>query len=233
MNSNSLFSDMVTGKRVALVGPGRTSTDNLYYIENCDTVVRCGMALPVDPEYKINYGERTDIIYNALDNSPMCGNVLTLINLCKKFNVKLVCNAIPFHRGEPAQKYSKLVSEHLLVKEMSDTIYTKYENLTQSKPNTGFSALFDLYEAKPSELFIVGIDMMRSLVYEKYKTNTQVSKWTREDFYNNMKPGPLNHHNPDKQYKFFKQLATDNDMITVDPTIQEIFNSPSNDILFK
>jgi hypothetical protein len=235
MNTDKKFIAMIKDKRVALVGPGRTETDNHDYIENCDTVVRCGQTLPVLKGNEKFYGVRTDIIYNSMDNTPRSGgNVSTLLQLWKDNDVKLVCNTYPkgeFFYMSAINSYSEYVSRFFPVKQMNTEIYMKYKNLGQSRPNSGFCALFDLFESKPKELYVVGIDMMRGVSFKGYKPAVNMGDWTREDFWNDMQVGPFNHHNPDKQYMLFKKMYRDTNFIKLDPTIQEIFNNPKNDKL--
>lgn len=235
MNPNELFQSMITGKRVALVGPGRTQTDNHDYIENCDTVVRCGQTLPVISGNEKFYGTRTDVVYNSLDNSKRAGgDISKLLEIWKNNNVKLICNCYPraeFFYMKNINKHSQRVSKHFPVKQMDTELYMKYKKLGESRPNSGFSALFDVFEAKPKELFIVGIDMMRSVSFKGYKPSFKMGDWSRNDYWKDMQVGPFDHHNPDKQYRIFKQLYYDNENIKVDPTIETIFEDPKNDFL--
>lgn len=235
VNADTLFMELINNKRVALVGPGRTLTDNCEYIEGCDTVVRCGQTLPILDGNIRFYGRRTDIVYNSLDNAVISGgNISILLRLWKENNIKLVCNTYPkseFFYMSNINANSEYVSKFYPVKQMNVEIYTKYKNLGHSRPNSGFSALFDLFEAKPKELFIVGVDMMRSTAYKEYKPESKMGHWSRNDYWEDMEVGPFNHHNPDKQYRLFKELYYNNKNIKVDPTIEAIFNDPKNDFL--
>jgi len=235
INADVLFKEMITNKRVALVGPGQTLANNCEYIEACDTVVRCGQTLPILDGNSKFYGYRTDIVYNSMDNTPVSGgNISVLLQLWKENDVKLICNTYPkneFFYMSDINSNSEYVSNFYPVKQMSAEIYMKYKNLGRSRPNSGFCALFDLFEAKPKELFIVGIDMMRSTTYKGYKTVAKMGDWTREDFWNDLQVGPIDHHNPDTQYMIFKNMYNNNNFIKVDSTIEEIFKNPKNDKL--
>ena len=235
MNADEKFLEMITGKRVVLIGPGRTETDNYDYIESCDTVVRCGQTLPVLEGNEKFYGKRTDIVYNSMDNVPKSGGIVSdLLKIWKNNGVKMVCNTYP--KGEyfymsSINRNSEYVSNFFPVKQMNTQIYMKYKNLGQSRPNSGFCALFDLFEAQPKELYIVGIDMMRSVAFKGYKPVVKMGDWSREDFWNDLQVGPFDHHDPDKQYAIFKKMYRDFDFIKVDPTIEAIFSDPKNDFL--
>jgi len=233
MNCDQLFRDLVHDKNVVLIGPGKTTNDNLELIESFDTVIRCGQSLPIKDIHKKHYGERTDIIYNSLDNCALSGgHVQNLISLWLQEAVKLVCNTYPrgeyFHSSTIAP-YADMVREHLPVKDMADDLYFDYKQKLKCRPNSGFCAFVDVLNQSPRQLHIIGIDFFRSLCFEGYKTT--MGNWKHKDFIDDMQPGPENHHDPDSQYMLFKQICESQDNISCDSQIISYFEDDINDKL--
>tara|TARA_Y100001937_G_scaffold21799_1_gene30782 strand:+ start:1796 stop:2515 length:720 start_codon:yes stop_codon:yes gene_type:complete len=230
-----IFHDLIHNKKVALVGPGRTTTDNYKKVEDADTVVRCGLTIPVLPQYKKFYGYRTDIVYNSLDNCEIAGGLIQeLIPIWKKESIKLVCNTYPtdeyFYPNSIAPHNNK-VSNYFPVKKLNSDLYFSYKNKLNSRPNSGFCAFMDVFNMSPKSLYIVGIDFFRSLAFDRYKGS--IGGWTHKDFKNDMDPGySNNHHHPDKQFKVFKNMCSKFPEIEVDPYIQQFFDDSKYDNLF-
>lgn len=221
--ANTLFKELVQHKNVVLIGPGRTESDNTAIIRNADTVIRCGQSLPVEEKNKKQYGTRTDIVYNSLDNDQISGgHIDNLIKIWQSEEIKLVCATYP----QEARILNNIlqVKKHFLVKNMSNLLYSSYKEKLESRPNSGFCAFIDIFHAKPNSMHIIGIDFFRSLCFDGYKTT--MGHWNHKDFLNDMEPGKSQeHHNPDKQFIIYKNICKKFNFITVDKQIEFYFNN--------
>ena len=231
VNEEELFRKLVVGKRVALVGPGRTTTENITKIEECDTVVRCGAWFhQKDP---IHYGVRTDIVYNVFDNHPSAGgNAVSNINDWKHGGVKLLCCSLP-NNTQYYNSTIKPVVDHAKnffpVRNINSTVHDFVQAICYSKPNGGFSALIDLIASKPKHLYIVGIDCHRSLINSNYP---RMSNFNHSDLIKDMRPGErITNHDPNKQYALLKCMYKNIPFLEFDPHIVSFFENPDYDTI--
>jgi hypothetical protein len=68
------FADLVTGRRIAVVGPGTTTAANGAEIDSFDTVVRTKFRRPPPADAAITSGTRTDISYYSDSTSWLLGD---------------------------------------------------------------------------------------------------------------------------------------------------------------
>lgn len=230
--ANEKFLELVKGKNVVLIGPGRTIENNQEEIDKYDTIIRCGQTLPIKSEHYKNYGKKTDIIYNALDNDLISGgNVDSLLEIWTKERIKLVCCAYPVSESNSSRPVNiDKVRKHFLVKEISSPLYFSYSKKINSRPNSGFCAFIDVFHAKPKKMHVIGIDFFRSLCYSGYKKT--MGNWNHEDFIRDMQPGlSKGNHDPDAQYALFKRMCQKFEFITYDNQIQSFFEDEKSDKL--
>ena len=230
-DTESLFSQLVVGKRVALVGPGRTPTENLEKIEECDTVVRCGAWF--HKKDTTHYGIRTDIVYNVFDNCPKAGGDMnTNLQNWKTEGVKLLCCSLSSNTDYYNSRVSSVVDNaknHFPVRNVNSSINDFVGVLCNCWTNSGFSALVDLIANKPKHLYVVGVDCFRSLVNSNYP---RMSNFDHADFIRDMEPGKeSNHHDPNKQYALLKCMYKNIPFLEFDPHIISFFENPEYDMI--
>ena len=229
INEEELFRELVVGKRVALVGPGRTPTQNLETIEGCDTVVRCGAWF--HKKDTISYGVRTDIVYNVFDNCLKAGgDANDNLRNWKSEGVKLLCCSLSNNTDYYNSTIKPIVNaakNHFPVRNVNSTINNFVGVICNSCPNSGFAALIDLIANKPKHLYVVGVDCYRSLINSNYP---RMSDFDHSDFIRDMEPGKKsNHHDPNKQYTLLKCMYKNIPFLEFDPHIVSFFENPEYD----
>ena len=228
-NEEELFKQLVVGKRVALVGPGRTPTQNLETIEGCDTVVRCGAWF--HKKDTISYGVRTDIVYNVFDNCLKAGgDANDNLRNWKSEGVKLLCCSLSNNTDYYNSTIKPIVNaakNHFPVRNVNSTINNFVGVICNSCPNSGFAALIDLIANKPKHLYVVGVDCFRSMINSNYP---RMVNFDHSDFIKDMRPGEkITHHDPNKQYTLLKCMYKNIPFLEFDPHIVSFFENPEYD----
>lgn len=213
MTSESEYKDFLKGKRVALVGPGKTVCLKKQgeLIDSYDVVVRLNDMLKIPNIVKQYIGYRTDVIYSTLD-----GNPHAIINNLSSNSVKYASSSYPKEEWFFEERMQKNISFLKSQKSFKTIIlpsspYFDVKRKTNSRPNTGFSAIIDLLSSELSELYITGIDFYRSVIedegtaymfgYNCQWTNKKGHQYTKKHIESD---GP-DVHDPDASYQFFKE----------------------------
>jgi len=167
---NYSFSNLIRDKVVTLVGPAAylSGAGRGIEIDDCDIVVRVNRGIEITERDSIDVGRRTDVLYSCLlETSRNAGEIQ--ISLLKRAKVQMIC--IPgFKRtnffgqlsygshGEiNDDTWAKLRSSNLYPPRIvPEKIAMDLEVATQTRPNTGFLAIYDILEARPRTLRITG-----------------------------------------------------------------------------
>jgi hypothetical protein len=157
------FTEFVSGKRVALVGPSAHILDMSQkdLIDGYDVVIRLNKAVPVVPGTEDSVGTRTDILMTGLDPK-WCAP--WKVDLWLSSGVEwVVC---PYGSRHPFQRLIKkfvVFNEGRIKFRHSNTQeFKKRERALGSRPNTGFAAMWDLLNFPITELYITGISFFRT-----------------------------------------------------------------------
>ena len=202
--------------------------ENGAKIEACDVVVRLNNMLEVEQEYKKYLGNRTDVVYATLDDPPH-----VMAQACVRNKVKYLSSSYPknewFFQERMARNVAALKTiPYFSTVTLPEDPYWEIKRSTNSRPNTGFSAIIDLLSSDLKELYIVGIDFYRSAALEGgqgYYDGYDAGKWTdirKQDFIKAWAQydGP-DRHDPDSAFRYFKHnMYLKDDRIVVDPIFE-------------
>lgn len=198
---DSVFRNLIKGKRVCLVGGGPSALNNRAgYIDSFDTVVRVN-------QFKLtgnNTGRRVDVHFSFFGNSVKT-NRLELINAgCKVCVIKSPPWKV-IHSEWKANKSSRsaINPEYIYrarekwwpcpaVIISEDELLSDFFMLGGHVPTTGFSAMMAILRRYPAILYMTGFDFFES---GKHNLN---ERWEGIDSRNPIR------HRPDLEYEFIK-----------------------------
>ena len=115
---NQTFEQYLVGKSVAIVGPASSVMyeKNGKEINDYDIIVRINRGYENIEDKKEYIGNRTDILYNSLDMSPLCGGPLVIP---EKYDIKYICCPYPIQE--------KTFSNHIFYKNKHLSLFEKYK----------------------------------------------------------------------------------------------------------
>lgn len=223
---DSTLNDVVSGKRVAIVGPSR-NIENYQdgdYIDSFDVVVRINDAR-TDETHR---GVKTDVVYidggmDRVDRHHEAHFVLVY--------PPSVWFADRHNSTREFMSTSKRNHSHIA----DDFYWSLSEKLNTPKleynvrPNTGTMAIFHLMSFSPKSLYITGLDFYAG----GYEPQHKLGGLTTEHIKNMMMSSDGgDHHCPPRQFKRFLELYESNkDVMTLYPPLQELVENPDGRIL--
>lgn len=191
---SATLSELVTGKRVALVGPSPSMLGRGQgrEIDGHDVVVRMNKAFPVPEADHQDIGMRTDLLYHCLCEVGNCGGPVRYADL----SANGVAVAMPYPR-----KVAPFTADvHRFLREnarwgipfhlMDIGLYRRVEAFTGTRPNTGVLAIADILAHRPAELSVYGFTFYRDGWQENYKVEPKYDHWVTTDFNGNHKQEP-------------------------------------------
>jgi hypothetical protein len=224
------YKDYMKGKRVALVVSGAS----LYkrglgdLIESYDIVARLNRALPVDPDKINDIGKRTDVLYNTLDGFSDAGGRIDG-HFWKKCGVKYVCSTYPKSEYFTYPEKSVHLNSILPTRWLKDEVYYPIRDYIKFRPNSGTTALMDILSHDIKKVRLFGLDFFRTLYDPRYLQ----SGGSKEEFERHLATNKRDRHDPDSQYKFFKDEVYPNDSrIEIDEYFKKILNNPKYDKMY-
>jgi len=194
----NFFSDLINGKRVAIVGPAQNDLNNGKEIDSFDIIVRFNYkGENIDAK---NYGSRTDISYfNG-------ANTWDLQNKYKKLQINDLKAAV----------YKVSVIENYLNCKCNRRMFLPLEHcMLDSSPNALQNMLADLLLYQPQEIKVFSIDMRLTNKRDISYGIMGESFWDR--YY------PKASHDPYSNYLFIEYLYSNN-LISVDSKLKKILD---------
>lgn len=238
-NHDEEYARLVYKKNIAIIGPAKSTMyeENGKYIDSFDLVVRVNKGAQIVKNNKNFVGSRTDILYNSLDLNPLSGGNLNKKDVVSD-SIKQICCPYPLRERTfndnifiPLNNEVSIF-ENKKIRFIKEEIYTKVKETTNSRLNTGFGAILDLLSFEISSLYVSGIDFYRSVYHEQYNAERDWGTDYRkiEDDLEFKKYDDSDHHNPDRQYLYFKKLLEENkNVIMLDNFMSKIITDPRYD----
>jgi len=234
------FKELIEGRRVAIVGPAAYMQGLSYgsEIDDFDVVVRINRSVETTLKYPEDVGTRTDILYSCLIETAANGGKLDIKELTDLYKVKYIC-APPYSnfsgvsastRLHPMVNNSKVkeISEHIPVRIVGHKFHTDLAKKVNSRPNTGFMAIYDLLEQNPKELFVCGFSFYLDGFIPGCKSGIVEEKGVTEEEFGTMAFNSKR-HNQKNMWSHAKETLRSHQSVTLDHKLFEILNLPSLD----
>ena len=162
------FTDLISDKKVALVGPAAYMVGSSYgeEIDSYDTIIRLNRGIESIHKYGEDVGVRTDILYSCLIEKPANAGEVDPISFKRDYNIKMVvapphsdfrgiAHNTRFHELVDMKKVEQM-SKFMPVRLVDHKFHTDLAKKVNCKPNTGFLAIYDILRYNPQLLSIYG-----------------------------------------------------------------------------
>jgi len=229
-----LHHNLICNKRVVFVGGAPYLKNNGDKIDSYDTVIRVNASHSLTKELtKKDYGSRTDILYHCLCTDKMNGGEISK-DLIDKIQL-LVGTIPPLKKNEYVDSSFRNGYEHMYNK-LQPFVFSKFTNISKNeyislendigcRPWTGISAIHNILNHNPKELYITGctqnfggnnkfIDKDKSQL--DYNSYMKVIKST----------GYYKCHDAYKLFLYSQKKLLNNKIITLDKEYISILNLP-------
>lgn len=209
------YSDYLTGRRVALVGPAPTVIGSGLgkQIDSYDRVVRLNHALPIPPDLMADVGKRTDILYHNLwQDHPKAPSFEQLVPILVE-SVQWMCGASPYvhlkiNHAKNIDDFTKVLGDQLSFRTVDTRKYLALGWRLRCTPNAGISAIQDLLSFDIEELYIVGFTFFQT-------------KKPHYDGYLGM-PGSSKVHNQNTQMEQLRRWCRNDERIHLEDSVHQI-----------
>ncbi|MAP55894.1 MAG: hypothetical protein CL605_13425 [Altibacter sp.] len=226
---NERYSSFLENKRVAIVGPSQSAffNENGSYIDSFDVIVRINRGMELLPGRESFIGSRTDILYNSLDFDIISGGTLRGVN----DQVKFICCPYSVEEHTYRDAFVAPIFDKFNIRFINTDVYNKVKSDTNSRINSGFGAIVDLLQHDIQQLFITGIDFYRSFYHKSYcgERNRSATVRAIEEELEFKQYNDANHHNPDRQYAYFKEVIGKDTRVVMDSFLTKIIKDSKYD----
>ena len=220
---DSYFQEWTKGKRVALVGPGESTVGEKQgdLIDSFDLVARV-KSITYPEKFVPDLGERCDILYTT---NPFDRADIVKQELCRHQIGEMVHKKERYEDFNYLEKVQCVVCTYPESEWFSGRFVKDFESLRESgvtkvryansgsyfgakpltcKPNSGFSAIIDILSFDIGELHMFGLDFHRSMYRGDYQNSLYNHQIILDDTKRPDGDNPMDTHQPDKQFKYFK-----------------------------
>jgi len=231
----SKYKDLVYKKNVAIVGPAKYMLGSRLgkEIDDHDVVVRINRSVETTKLYPEDIGYQTDILYSCLIETYQNAGKTSPQDLHDIYGVRHVV-APPFSNFSGISHSTKLhhmVNRHT-VKEIErlmsfrivpHDLHTKLAIKVNSRPNTGFLAIYDLLSFSPTKLSIYGFSFYLDGFIPGCKSGIEKEKNISEDGFADLAFNSKRHVQKN-MWSHAKQTLLGNPTVNLDPVLQKILN---------
>jgi len=227
--------DLIRDKRVAIVGPAAYLKGSEYgkKIDDHDIVVRINRSIETTVSLPEDVGTKTDILYSCLLETHRNAGILD-VELIKRSGVKLVCapgfqtnstkgKIYGTHPDIFASTWEKLEKAEITVRVAFEKIDSALKTHTDTRPNTGFIAIFDILAAAPKSLTIHGFTFYLDGFIEGSKSGVEKEKNCTEEEFATL---ALNskRHKQENMWRFAKEHLLNNPTVILDDTMKKVLS---------
>jgi len=207
------FSDFVTGKRIALVGPAATLAGSRMgaFIDDHDIVVRLNHSWPLPEAFKADIGARIDVIYHNMNFTHQRMTRKEVVAMHRD-GVKWMISTHPAseERFRPRlRKFQKINKGLLEFRALPGSLKTRMQRRVKH-PNAGIMAIEDLLRFPIERLYVTGFSFYTTgyLGYSNYKPS-YAKKAVR-------------HHDQKQNKSYLCRIVAREDRLEVDPVIARL-----------
>lgn len=222
------FSKLVTGKKICLVGPADYDNPNYDQIDKYDLIVRVNKGTQMESTGK--HGSRTDILYHVVNQHKENGGPL---QIDRSYHLRFIYPILDldqpssFKNIGTIRDYANIYYHSKIYRSLTPTNfsiveeakYLQFEQVLQSRPNSGLGSIWDLLQYDIQELYITGFTLFQTNYDISYRSTVDNQLNTGQQAMNRMKQ----HGNHD-QYKsslYFKDYILNHPKVKYDPILEE------------
>jgi hypothetical protein len=231
------FYKIINGKDVAIVGPAGYLEKSNYgkSIDSKDVIVRINRSFETAEKIPEHVGSKTDIIYSCLLETSRNAGILNFDKI-KSSGVKMICAPGFFrtysdfpdgiyasHPDILDSTWDKLNKAKYGVRIAFENVDTILKKETQTRPNTGFLAIFDILACQPRSLTIHGFTFYLDGFIKGSKAGVEKEKNCTEEEFALM---ALNskRHKQENMWKFAKEHLLSSNNVILDDTMKKILS---------
>lgn len=228
--TDDAYREMLSGKTVAIVGPAPCVKDieQGSHIESFDFVVRVNAHAIVPKNESRWLGERTDILYNCLNNRRGDGGVLDFWKWHRE-RIQLICSTIPVEELKSVQiSINKLQAKTnpLNFKLIDPKFFMTLRQNVRSRPHTGTVAICDLLRKslRVKSLYITGFTFFQSGLPSYLRTYKDIPEERAQ------REAHRCSHKADNEFAFFRDVVWPGHQkrIQLDPTLERLVRSDAS-----
>jgi hypothetical protein len=231
------FFNEIHGKDVVIVGPAAYLEGSGFgkNIDSKDVIVRINRSFETPEKIPEDVGSRTDIIYSCLLETHRNAGFLDFEKI-RKAGVKMIC--APGFKRVYASHPQGLYGSHPEIKDstwkkmhaakykariISEQLDSALKSATQTRPNTGFLAIFDILTHHPRTLSIHGFTFYLDGFIKGTKEGVEKEKnCTEEEFA--LLALRSKRHNQENMWKFAKENLPKAENVILDDTMKKILS---------
>ena len=229
------FKQLISGKRVAIVGPAKYMMgSNLgKEIDENDVVIRINRSIETTNIYPEDIGTKCDVLYTCLIETAQNAGKLVPSELKNHYRVKYVV-APPESQYDGVSHETKVhymakkdtvseIKELLPFRIVSHTFHTELAKKVHCRPNTGYMAIYDLLRFNPEMLSIYGFSFYLDGFIPGCKSGIKKEKNVTEDEFANM-AFLSKRHVQKNMWSHAKETLREQSNIRLDNVLQKILN---------
>jgi hypothetical protein len=227
----------VKNKRIIIVGPSQSTLIHLTkeFVDSHDIVVRVNASPDTTLIHGEKIGYRCDILYHCLNEDIGSGGFINT-ELLKKLNTKFLIHnpkivnkkAIECIPDNVNINKINMLSKFLNIKMINPIFYNNFSNKINTRPNTGFIAIFDLLRYNPKEIYITGYTFSMDGYISGYKNDKLIErskKIYKSDITKIDLPGfNSKRHIKNNMVNFLKKSMKNDKRIKVDNILKKILS---------
>lgn len=236
-SQNQNFTNLIAGKKVAIVGPAAYlhRSGRGAQIDSADLVVRVNRGVETTQNHAEDVGRKTDILYSCLLETSRNAGIIEP-SLLHQSGVKVICvpgftcknfwgtSTYTNHQMIARQTWKKLKNcglypPRLIPKKTNSAL----EEATNTRPNTGFLAIYDLLAAAPRTLAIFGFSFYLDGFFPGTKAGVNQEGFRSEDEFGSLARASKR-HNQAALWRYARNTLTKNSRVQLDVELRRILS---------
>ncbi|MDB2489840.1 hypothetical protein N9W68_00545 [Candidatus Pelagibacter bacterium] len=217
-NQKMNYRSLIEGKKVLLLGPASYLKDKINEIDlnKYDVIVKLNKMVE-KPSLPESLNDRNDILYHCIDINIANGDTYDVKTWSEKKvgHLRIPMPAINSYYHNNIERFNRINEIYKIESSIiKPETYLFVKNNSNTSPNTGTVAIYDLLINNPQELRIAGMTFCKTPYIKGYKEQV---------FYNNKRKSQ---HDHDKQILFFKKMLKEyKEKIIIDDELLNIIRS--------
>ena len=229
--NKNYYKNLINKKRVVVVGPADYVNNN-ELIDSYDIIVRINKGNKMVLTGK--HGSRTDVLYHVVNQHHENGGP---IDYSAKYHTRFVYPILDiydktsFYDIGTLRDYATIYYSENHINNFSiidEDKYIKFENICESRPNSGLTAILDLLLFDLKEIYITGFTLFQTNYDSSYRDKVDNKKDSGNQALKRMKD--QGHHDQYKSAKIFKNIILKDKRVKYDKILEECIDNTLNSI---